>query len=315
MLTIVDSGLATLVVDRGRTQSRSRGLAVGGPADRAAWMLGNALVGNPPDTPALEITLTGPTLRCDVAIGCIVFGAPFALRSDRQQLIVGKTFNLAPGEELRIGSTLCLARAYLCVRGGLTLGNQIPREQIPGNRLPRGAILNTGAARVPIRFLPPDCPFLTRYTTKRPVLRGLPTWSLCVVPGSQADWFPAGLLDERTFTVSPRSDRMGLRLDSDGPMPVPRQELLSEPVCPGTVQVTKDGQCIILGVDAQTIGGYPKIAQVIRSDLDLLGQMRPGEAVRFEMIDLATAQELNRRHDEMLMEWVTRCRATFREPT
>ena len=70
---------------------------------------------------------------------------------------------------------------------------------------------------------------------------------------------------------------MGLRLN--GPLlPAPPGEMLSEPVCPGTVQVTREGQCIVLGVDGQTIGGYPKIAHVIDADLDLLGQLRPASA-------------------------------------
>ena len=58
--------------------------------------------------------------------------------------------------------------------------------------------------------------------------------------------------------------------------------MISEPVCPGAVQVTPDGQCIVLGVDGQTIGGYPKIAQVIQADLDALGQLRPGQAIQFK---------------------------------
>ena len=82
---------------------------------------------------------------------------------------------------------------------------------------------------------------------------------------------------------------MGLRL-SGPPLRLPARELVSEPVCPGTVQVTKDGRCIVLGVDGQTIGGYPKIAQVIRADLDRLGQIRPGDMVFFEQIDVAEAR-------------------------
>src|SRR5437899_4882564 len=86
----------------------------------------------------------------------------------------------------------------------------------------------------------------------------------------------------------------------------PVRELLSEPVAPGTVQVVNDGQCIVLGVDGQTIGGYPKVAQVIAADLDRLGQLRPGQTVRFERVDLEVAEELFRRREAALHEWVTR---------
>ena len=78
---------------------------------------------------------------------------------------------------------------------------------------------------------------------------------------------------------------MGLRLLGE-PLRVPPRELVSEPVCPGAVQVTRDGQCIVLGVDGQTIGGYPKVGQVIAADLDLLGQVRPGDRVWFERVEV-----------------------------
>ena len=81
---------------------------------------------------------------------------------------------------------------------------------------------------------------------------------------------------------------MGLRL-AGKPLTMPQREMISEPVCPGSMQVTRDGQCIVLGVDGQTIGGYPKIAQVIQADLDALGQMRPGQTIRFSKISLADA--------------------------
>src|SRR5262249_39190931 len=106
---------------------------------------------------------------------------------------------------------------------------------------------------------------------------------LRVLDGAQASWFAEGTLRGATFQVSPSSDRMGVRLQGE-PLPWPGREMVSEPVCPGTVQVTRDGQCIILGVDGQTIGGYPKVAQVISADLDGVGQLRPGAWVSFERV-------------------------------
>jgi allophanate hydrolase subunit 2 len=82
---------------------------------------------------------------------------------------------------------------------------------------------------------------------------------------------------------------MGLRLKGD-PLQRKPGELVSEPVGPGAVQVVNDGQCIVLGVDGQTIGGYPKVAHVIAADLDRLGQLRPGQAVRFEMNNVDDAE-------------------------
>src|SRR5262249_31890708 len=132
MLQVIDPGLLTLVVDLGRPSCRSLGVPLGGAADRAALMLGNSLVGNPPDAAALEITLAGPTLRSQTELGCVVFGAPFVLTGDRHpkvnSLQAGKAFTLLPGEELRIGGTPQGCRAYICVRGGLRLQNVLDSQ-------------------------------------------------------------------------------------------------------------------------------------------------------------------------------------------
>jgi allophanate hydrolase subunit 2 len=100
---------------------------------------------------------------------------------------------------------------------------------------------------------------------------------------------------------------MGQRLIGK-PLSFPTRELVSEPVCPGTVQVVNDGQCIILGVDGQTIGGYPKIAQVIAADLDRIGQLRPGQAVRFARVTMDEAEEAYRDRDRKLRDVVMRLR-------
>jgi allophanate hydrolase subunit 2 len=84
--------------------------------------------------------------------------------------------------------------------------------------------------------------------------------------------------------------------------------MVSEPVCPGSVQVTRDGQCIVLGVDGQTIGGYPKMAQVISADLDKLGRLRPGETIRFRRVPPEDAETIYRAKQAELREWVTRLR-------
>lgn len=130
---------------------------------------------------------------------------------------------------------------------------------------------------------------------------------LRVVPGCQADWFSGADFYSQEFTVQPDSNRMGLRLAGRA-LTLPRRELVSEPVCPGTVQVTSNGQCIVLGRDGQTIGGYPKIAQVVSADLDKLAQLRPGAPIRFERVEREAAERLFRERERDLRNWVTRLR-------
>jgi allophanate hydrolase subunit 2 len=106
---------------------------------------------------------------------------------------------------------------------------------------------------------------------------------------------------------------MGLRLKGE---PLARRpgELVSEAVAPGAVQVTNDGLPVVLGVDGQTIGGYPKVAHVIRADLDLLAQLRPGQRVRFARASLEEAEAAARARAAFLREWLTRLRIAERRP-
>jgi 5-oxoprolinase (ATP-hydrolysing) subunit C len=288
-LTVLSPGLHTLVVDAGRPRSRSLGVPVGGAADRFALAVGNALVGNPPDAAALEVSLVGPTLVADSPLACVLWGAPFAIATRDRDLHAGTTFTLEAGEELRVGGTSRGMRAYLCVAGGidapLVLGSRSSLSPLAA-----GARLACREGRVAGRRadLRPESPRVLR-----------------VLPGAQADWFPQHRLTRHE--VTPVSNRMGLRLCGD-PFPAPPRELVSEPVCPGAVQVTRDGQCIVLGVDGQTIGGYPKVGQVVAADLDRVGQLRPGNAVEFEYVTPAEADRLWRERAAALREWVTRLR-------
>jgi antagonist of KipI len=282
-------------VDRGRTRTRSLGVPVGGPADAFALALGNGLVGNPPDTPALEVCLSGPTLICDEDLACVVFGAPFGVRAGNRRLAANRTFTLRAGEELLINGTPQGMRAYLCVRGGfdapLVLGSRSALQPLtPGDRLHCTGGTVTARGLVP-RFDWNAEPRLLRF-----------------VSGPQESWFPPDGFDERSMTVTPASDRMGLRLRGE-PLQLPGREMVSEPVCPGTVQVTGNGQCIVLGVDGQTIGGYPKIAQVIAADLDKLAQLRPGDAVTFQRVSVTEAEALYRRKRAELNDWLLRLSA------
>ena len=191
---VLQPGLYTLVVDFGRPGARSLGVPVGGAADRTSLARGNALLGNPPDAPALEINLAGPVLRAEDQVACVLSGAPFELASGRQSLETGTTFTLQPGEELRIGSSAIGARSYLCVRGGFNtpeiLGSRSSLEPLRS-----GDELACASSRTGRRFV-----------------RALRSWAapeetLRFVPGPQADWFDMGDFVSHEFVISPASNR------------------------------------------------------------------------------------------------------------
>ncbi len=326
-LRVLDPGLYTLVVDAGRLHSRSLGVPVGGAADRGSLALGNGLVGNPPDAAAVEVCLAGPTLQADVRLACVLYGAPFAItliragyseRPDFREIPSGRTFTLDPGDQVHIGAARSGMRAYFCVAGGLQ--TPLILESRSGlEPLRVGSDLPCSPGRIHTRFLPTfvsenhgNQDARIRFSDAlgfdwRPSPDAART--LRVLDGLQTQWFSATEFYDQEFTLTPASNRMGLRLQGR-PLTLPGRELVSEPVCPGAIQVTSDGQCIILGVDGQTIGGYPKIAQVIQADLDWVGQLRPGERIRFVRVTLDEAMELQRRRQDELGGWGIRLRAS-----
>jgi biotin-dependent carboxylase-like uncharacterized protein len=304
-LRVLEPGLCSLVVDYGRPRCRSLGVPLGGAADRSALAIGNSLLGNPPDAAALEITLVGPALVAQARVSCVLLGAPFQLSSSRQTLAPNKSFTLEPDEELHIGGTPLGARAYLCVVGGLLT------RWILGSRsglapVERGQELPCGSGAVKCRFVRCELPWAV-VPALSPELEST-THQLRIVGGAQQAWFvPEDLPAWGNFGVRPASNRMGLRL-SGRPLPVPAREMVSEPVCPGAIQVTRDGQIIVLGVDGQTIGGYPKISQVISADLDALGQLRPGVLLTFAKLTLEASRQVYLERQQRLAQLFMRLR-------
>lgn len=297
-LKVLSPGLHTLLVDRGRPGSRSLGVPVGGAADSFALAIGNGLVGNKADAAALEINLSGPTLEAQCELTCVLWGALFELYRNGWPLRQSYTFNLEPGDVVRIGGCNAGARAYFCVSGGFKAPS----------------ILSSKSALVPLRAADTlSCP---PSKSRCRSVRGPWEWNreplgLRVLGGSQSAWFSMDEFLDQVYGVVPASNRMGLRLMAK-PLTQTPKEIVSEPVCPGTVQVTRDGQCIVLGVDGQTIGGYPKIAQVISADLDKLGQLRAGDKFRFQQVTIEEAEKIYWQKKAELDEWVMRLGETAR---
>jgi antagonist of KipI len=317
-LHVLDPGLLSLLVDTGRPRWRALGVPVGGAADRAALALGNALVGNPPDALAVEVTLAGPTLRAEHPTAGVVFGAPFQSTINGRPTPPATTFTLQLGDVLRVGGTTSGVRGYLCVAGGFdapeVLGSRSGLEALKA-----GDVLACGPSRGEGRGLSfasfqasRDRQGADHDPQPLPGGRGSPIL-VRVLDGSQRDWFPDDRFFTQTYEVTPASNRMGLRLRGD-PLTRKLGELVSEAVAPGAVQVTNDGQPVVLGVDGQTIGGYPKVAHVVRADLDLLAQLRPGEQVRFTRVSPDEAEAAARERAATLRAWLARLRAAERQP-
>ena len=276
-------GLLTTVQDLGRWGHQALGVPVAGPMDVYSHRLSNLLVGNPPDAAGLEITLIGPELEFEAAALVAVCGAEFDLSANDQTIPHGTAVVLSAGTRLQFGRRHAGARAYLAIAGGVqtpillgsrathlvsAMGGINGRPLAAGDRL--DCIAYTGSPHVR------RAPYTTLPLAGRARIR--------VLPGPQAEWFSdeaRATLTSVSFRVSPRSNRMGYRLE--GPrLALSRQdEPISEPLAFGAIQVPAAGEPILLMADRQTAGGYPKIASVIAADLPVAGQLAPGDRIEF----------------------------------
>jgi biotin-dependent carboxylase-like uncharacterized protein len=289
-ITVVQPGLLTTIQDLGRPGWRRLGITAGGAMDTLSLRLANLLVGNPEDSPALEVTLRGPTLKFDGSALVSICGGDFEIRVDGHSQSASRPFVVFPGETLSVGTARRGCRAYLAVAGGLRveacLGGRGTDLRagfggVDGRALRAGDVLTGSAIKTPTV---PDGWFVS--DDWRADLSG--RVSLRALRGEHAGEFATTVFDHE-FEVSSHSDRMGLRLQGPALARARGVELLSTAVMPGTIQIPPDGQPIVLAADCQTIGGYPRAAHVITADLPSLGQLRPGDQVRFVELDLAAA--------------------------
>lgn len=280
-LEITKPGLLTSVQDLGRHGHQAAGVPVAGPMDTFSHRLANHLVGNDPDAATLEITLIGPEVLVEADTTMAIVGALFEVTCDGRPVPMGASFGMQRGQRLKFGRIVQGARAYLAVAGGLLTGVVLgSRATHLVSRMGgvEGRALRAGD-RLPVQDRTESRPSrkangLTLPTGGRARLR--------MIAGPQDSWFhPDSLkaLAGVSFRISPRSNRMGYRLE--GPPLVRTQdgELISEPVGMGAIQVPSAGEPILLMADRQTAGGYPKVGHVISADLPLAAQLAPGDFI------------------------------------
>jgi antagonist of KipI len=272
------------VQDLGRPGYAHQGISASGAADALSLRAGNLLVGNAEGAAALEMTLAGGTFEFESGALVALAGADVDA-----SIPLWRTAEVKPGEQVRCGHARSGARCYLCVRGGiatpLVLGSASTHlvtglGGFEGRALKRGDVLTLG----------PASDNVPRRTASAPA----PHSAIRVTAGGE----PVELCGA-TWQVSEDSDRMGLRLR--GPVFARGAgHMLTEGVPLGAVQLPPDGQPIILFVEHQTTGGYPKIANVISADFHAVGQLRPRDQVRFEPVSIDAALALLRQQEEWL---------------
>lgn len=321
MLEVLSAGPQASVQDLGWRGWRDQGLNDAGALDQAALRLANALVGNPARAAVIEITWGGAAFRALSPLTMAVTGAQLKLECDGRLLHCNQAFAIAAGQVLRFGTPLRGARCILAVHGGIDVPMQLGARAtqlkagfggFQGRALRRGDCLPIGVAEGV--WAEPGFARSTGLTRKTGF--ALPTgfsldtqWlypakPLRILVGSHASALsPDSLLALSTqqFTVSLRSDRMGLRM-APALYFEHTLDLSSEPLLPGTLQLPPGGEPILLTRDCQSTGGYPRIAHVARADWDRLAQLRPGDPLHFCWIEPEAARALALRREAAIAQ-------------
>jgi len=286
-LRVIKPGILALPQDGGRRGLLHTGLTQGGPLDLHAWAWANRLLDNPWGAGTLEIAFGGLELLAEADLWLSLTGADLSARIDDAPLAPWQSFLLRRNQRLRLGHPRRGLRAYLGVAGGFAIdGPTVAREGLgglhgdgrplaTGDRLPCTPGLKARARSVPPAYRPDYTAPLT----------------LRLIPGAQFETFTATArahLFGQAWRLSPRSDRMGARLE--GPPLAAPTGLVSEGIALGALQVPPDGQPIVLLNDRQTLGGYPKLGAIHPLDLAALAQRQPGTLLRIQLCPLQEAQ-------------------------
>jgi len=291
---VLKPGLFTTVQDLGRYGYLKYGVPISGTMDTFSLVAANVLVANNSNDACLEITLSGPELQALTRTQIAVTGGAISLKINGQNVPMWQTLEVQEGDVVSFGKVESGCRAYLSIRGGINIplmlesratyvrggfggmnGRQLKTEDIiKGFDIPS---LKAGYS-MPENLVP-------QFTDQ---------FKVHVILGPQADMFTKKGIN--TFLSSPykvtlEADRMGYRLEGTIIEHKAKADIISDALLPGAIQVPKNGEPIIIMRDAQTTGGYPKIAVAITPDVSFLGQAKPNDMIEFSKIPINQARE------------------------
>jgi biotin-dependent carboxylase-like uncharacterized protein len=295
---VVEPGVLSLIEDAGRRSVAALGVPGSGPADGDAMRLANRLVGNPDDAATIEVTVAGPTLHLVGDAHLAVVGTRtdgVEVRIDGLSARSDTVLPVGHGQTVAIGGVRGGLRAYIAVAGGFTTPVMVgsrstdllcglgPAPLAAGDRLDLGVPTRPHGQLSPSDETPP-------------------TGTIGIIAGPHP-FQPSELerLTTTTWTVGSDSNRIGIRLHAvDGPVARAAPGISSTAMITGAIQVPPDGEPIILMPDHATVGGYPVIGCVMAADLPKLGQLGPGDAVTFAIVDVDEARRRYRHQERAL---------------
>lgn len=295
-LYFIKSGLQTSVQDLGRKGQMHNGVSLSGAMDPIALKRANWLLSKPLNRPVIEITLVGPEIRFETEMLIAVTGAEFELSLNQKPVSNNQAIKVNSGDILTFGKLISGARAYLSISETINLPKVFDSYSThltvkfggyKGRALKQGDRLNSqpsSSNQINNKKMPK---YVNNAYTGSYILRCTTSVETDLFTEKQKADFIA-----KKYSVSANSNRMGVRLNESAFKFQKPIEITSSGLMQGSIQITPDGLPIISSVDGQTIGGYPRIANVIASDLPLLGQLKAKDKVSFIFISHNQANKI-----------------------
>ena len=287
-------GLFTTVQDIGRHGYLKYGVPISGAMDQFSLIIANLLVANNENAAILETTLIGPEFQALAEVQLAITGGNCTPKINNHTAPMWQTLTMREGDVLSFGKMESGCRAYIAIRGGidvpLVLGSRstYARGGFGGNC---GRQLKTGDTLSGFDTKP----LLNKYRLPEELIpRFSSHFKANVVLGPQAEMFTEKGIEtflSNQYRVTLEADRMGYRLEGSTIGHRGKADIVSDALLPGAIQVPKNGKPILIMKDAQTTGGYPKIAVVVASDLSSLGQAKPDDRIEFSKTTISQAHE------------------------
>ena len=327
-ITITKPGVLSTIQDMGRWKYLSQAVPVSGPMDSLSARIANIALGNNENASVIEFTYGAAEFSVDVPILIAYSGDGALLKSGKQLLPANRPILVPGGQTISLQNNSKGCRTYLAIAGGFnvpaTLGSYstyLPAAigGLNGCALQAGDVLKstnelTALNKVLLNNLSDDTIAYPNWSVSKIALGLEDTKVIRVMSGPESSWFDSESVRTlfcESFTMTMQSNRMGYRLKGSMMQRVNPSELLSTAVTMGTIQVTGNGDLILLMADCQTTGGYPRIAQVASVDLPLCGQLKPGDQIFFKEISRAEAEMLYIEREQNLQKAKAALQARF----
>lgn len=298
--TIIKPGISSSIQDLGRWGYQQFGVPVGGAMDKVSAALANSICGNDEYEAVIEMTLHGTSILFNEPTYCAIVGGGCKVYVDEIELPFNRLLHIPAASIINTKADASGCRSYLAVAGGLNITKELgsastymPSEigGVEGRALRRGDIISFKKNKSSIEptsliNIGKNIEVSQWEITGQQSIKDTPA-SIRVFRGPEFDWFDKASQENffnTVYTITPQSNRIGYRLDGALLALKENIEMISTPVTAGIIQVDHQGNPIILMADAQTIGGYPRIARVCSSDISVLAQLRPGEKLRLREV-------------------------------